>query len=73
MGMLLLDWSAILGIRFEGRIPPREPISHEEAMVMLGIDDLSAFVRTNKVTLKVSHLKKHLGLDQPPTDLQLRH
>uniref|UniRef100_A0A2N9IRV3 Aminotransferase-like plant mobile domain-containing protein n=1 Tax=Fagus sylvatica TaxID=28930 RepID=A0A2N9IRV3_FAGSY len=52
MGMLLLDWSAILGIRFEGRIPPREPISHEEAMVMLGIDDLSAFVRTNKVTLK---------------------
>ena len=28
--MLPVDWSAILGIRFEGRVPPSEPISSPE-------------------------------------------
>jgi hypothetical protein len=57
MGMLPLDWSVILGIRFGGRIHPREYISREEVMVMMGIDDPKAFVGTQKTTLKVVALK----------------
>ncbi len=51
MGVLPLDWSAILGIRFGGKIPPREFISCEKVMVMLGIDDPKDFVETQKMTL----------------------
>uniref|UniRef100_A0A2N9HYF8 Aminotransferase-like plant mobile domain-containing protein n=1 Tax=Fagus sylvatica TaxID=28930 RepID=A0A2N9HYF8_FAGSY len=67
MGMLPLDWSAILGIRFGGRIHPREYISCEEVMVMMGIDDPKAFVGTQKTTLKVVALKgeRELHLVQP--------
>uniref|UniRef100_A0A2N9E170 Uncharacterized protein n=1 Tax=Fagus sylvatica TaxID=28930 RepID=A0A2N9E170_FAGSY len=45
------DMPSALGIRFGGRIPPREYISHE-VMVMLGIDDPKALVGTQKTTLK---------------------
>uniref|UniRef100_A0A2N9G245 Aminotransferase-like plant mobile domain-containing protein n=1 Tax=Fagus sylvatica TaxID=28930 RepID=A0A2N9G245_FAGSY len=37
--VLLVDWSAILGIRFGGRAPPSEPVSSPEALEILGIDD----------------------------------
>uniref|UniRef100_A0A2N9G967 Aminotransferase-like plant mobile domain-containing protein n=1 Tax=Fagus sylvatica TaxID=28930 RepID=A0A2N9G967_FAGSY len=39
MGVLPVDWSAILGIRFGGRIPPSDPVSDFEALEILGIDD----------------------------------
>uniref|UniRef100_A0A2N9F1V6 Reverse transcriptase domain-containing protein n=1 Tax=Fagus sylvatica TaxID=28930 RepID=A0A2N9F1V6_FAGSY len=54
------------------RIPPREYISHEEVMVMMGIDDPKAFVRTQKMTLKVVALKGKGKLYEPPTDVRLR-
>ena len=57
IGVLPLDRSGILGIHFGGRIPPREYISREEVMVMLGIDDPKAFIGTQKMTLKVVALK----------------
>uniref|UniRef100_A0A2N9EA97 Aminotransferase-like plant mobile domain-containing protein n=1 Tax=Fagus sylvatica TaxID=28930 RepID=A0A2N9EA97_FAGSY len=38
----LVDWSAILGIRFGGRAPPSEPISGDEALAILGLDGLDA-------------------------------
>ena len=71
--MLPLDWTAIWGIHFGGRIPPYEHITHEEVMIMMGIDDPKAFVGTQKVTLKVIDLKERLELKHPPTDVQLRH
>jgi hypothetical protein len=61
-----------LGIHFGGRIPPREYISHEEVMVMMGIDDPKAFVGTQKTTLKVVALKGKGELQEPPTDVHLR-
>ena len=69
VGVLPLDWSAILGILFGGRIPSRERISHEKVMIMMGIDDPKAFVGTQKVALKINALKECLELSQPPTDL----
>ena len=72
MEMLPLEWSVILGIRFRGRIPPREYISREEVLVMLGIDDPKAFVKTQKTTLKVVTLKGKIELQEPPTDVRLR-
>ena len=71
MGVLPLDLSAILGIRFGGRIPPREYISHKEVMVMLGIDDPKAFVGTQKTTLKVVALKNKGELQEPYTNVRL--
>uniref|UniRef100_A0A2N9FQL9 Aminotransferase-like plant mobile domain-containing protein n=1 Tax=Fagus sylvatica TaxID=28930 RepID=A0A2N9FQL9_FAGSY len=73
MGVLPLDWSAILGIRFGGRIPPREHLSREEVMVMMGIDDPRAFVETQKMTLKVVALKGKGELQEPLTDVHLCH
>uniref|UniRef100_A0A2N9FIJ2 Aminotransferase-like plant mobile domain-containing protein n=1 Tax=Fagus sylvatica TaxID=28930 RepID=A0A2N9FIJ2_FAGSY len=44
VGVLPVDWSAILGIRFGGRIPPSDPVSDFEALEILGIDDPAAIV-----------------------------
>uniref|UniRef100_A0A2N9I6H3 Aminotransferase-like plant mobile domain-containing protein n=1 Tax=Fagus sylvatica TaxID=28930 RepID=A0A2N9I6H3_FAGSY len=42
MGVLPVDWSAILGIRFGGRIPPSDPVPDFEALEILGIADPAA-------------------------------
>jgi hypothetical protein len=52
MGVLPVDWSAILGIRFGGRAPPSEPISGLEALEILGIDDPAAIEGKKLPSLK---------------------
>uniref|UniRef100_A0A2N9EFT8 Integrase catalytic domain-containing protein n=1 Tax=Fagus sylvatica TaxID=28930 RepID=A0A2N9EFT8_FAGSY len=52
MRVLPVNWSAILGIRFGGRVPPSEPISGPEALDILGIDDLDAIDGTRSPSLK---------------------
>ena len=39
MGVLLVDWSAILGICFGGRSPPSKRVSGSEALAILGLSD----------------------------------
>jgi hypothetical protein len=60
MVVLLLDWSAILGIRFGGRAPPSEHISGCEALAILGLSDPAAHQGTTNIVLKVKYLKKLL-------------
>ena len=74
MGVLLVDWSAILGIRFGGRIPPSEPISGPKALDILGIDDLDAIDGTRLPSLKVKYLRDLLRreMDEPSTELRYR-
>uniref|UniRef100_A0A2N9GTD2 Aminotransferase-like plant mobile domain-containing protein n=1 Tax=Fagus sylvatica TaxID=28930 RepID=A0A2N9GTD2_FAGSY len=43
-GCFTVDWSAILGIRFGGRIPPSDPVPDFEALEILGIADPAAVV-----------------------------
>uniref|UniRef100_A0A2N9J9R4 Aminotransferase-like plant mobile domain-containing protein n=1 Tax=Fagus sylvatica TaxID=28930 RepID=A0A2N9J9R4_FAGSY len=57
VGVLPVDWSAILGIRFGGRIPPSDPVSDFEALEILGIDDPAAIVGKKLFYLKISYLK----------------
>uniref|UniRef100_A0A2N9H9I5 Aminotransferase-like plant mobile domain-containing protein n=1 Tax=Fagus sylvatica TaxID=28930 RepID=A0A2N9H9I5_FAGSY len=38
MGVLPVNWSAILGIRFGGKAPPSEPVSGTKALEILSID-----------------------------------
>jgi hypothetical protein len=72
MGVLPVDWSAILGIRFGGRIPPSEPLSGLEALDILGIDDPDAIDGTRLPSLKVAYLRDLLRreMDEPPTELR---
>ena len=74
MGVLPVDWSAILGIRIEGRVPPSEPISDLEALEILGIDDLDAIEGKRLPSLKVRYLRDLLRRerDEPPTELRYR-
>uniref|UniRef100_A0A2N9I3D5 Aminotransferase-like plant mobile domain-containing protein n=1 Tax=Fagus sylvatica TaxID=28930 RepID=A0A2N9I3D5_FAGSY len=74
MGVFPVDWSAILGIRFGGRIPPSEPISGPEALDILGIDDLDAIDGTRLPSLKVKYLRDLLRreMGEPPTELRYR-
>uniref|UniRef100_A0A2N9HUF2 Aminotransferase-like plant mobile domain-containing protein n=1 Tax=Fagus sylvatica TaxID=28930 RepID=A0A2N9HUF2_FAGSY len=55
MGVLPVDWSAILGIRFGGRAPPSEPVSSPEALDILGIEDPSAIEGTKSTSLRLSY------------------
>uniref|UniRef100_A0A2N9HG98 Aminotransferase-like plant mobile domain-containing protein n=1 Tax=Fagus sylvatica TaxID=28930 RepID=A0A2N9HG98_FAGSY len=66
--------SAILGIRFGGRIPPSEPISDFEALEILGIGDPAAVVGKKLSSLKVSYLRDLLRreIEEPPTELRYR-
>jgi hypothetical protein len=72
MRVLPVNWSAILGIRFGGRVPPSEPISGPEALDILGIDDLDAIDGTRSPSLKVRYLRDLLRKekDEPPTERQ---
>jgi hypothetical protein len=74
MGVLPVDWSTILGIRFEGRVPPSEPISGPEALDILGIDDPDAIEGKKLPSLKVRYLRDLLRreMDEPPTELRYR-
>jgi hypothetical protein len=74
MGVLPVDWSAILGIRFGGRIPPSDPVSDFEALEILGIDDPAAIVGKKLFYLKISYLRDLLvrEIEEPPTELRYR-
>uniref|UniRef100_A0A2N9HRE7 Aminotransferase-like plant mobile domain-containing protein n=1 Tax=Fagus sylvatica TaxID=28930 RepID=A0A2N9HRE7_FAGSY len=74
VGVLPVDWSAILGIRFGGRIPPSDPVSDFEALEILGIDDPAAIVGKRFFHLKISYLKDLLvrEIEEPPTELRYR-
>uniref|UniRef100_A0A2N9I571 Aminotransferase-like plant mobile domain-containing protein n=1 Tax=Fagus sylvatica TaxID=28930 RepID=A0A2N9I571_FAGSY len=52
VGVLPVDWSAILGIRFGGRIPPSDPVSDFEALEILGIDDPAAIIEEPPTELR---------------------
>uniref|UniRef100_A0A2N9HLK5 Aminotransferase-like plant mobile domain-containing protein n=1 Tax=Fagus sylvatica TaxID=28930 RepID=A0A2N9HLK5_FAGSY len=66
VGVLPVDWSAILGIRFGGRIPPSDPVSDFEALEILGIDDPAAIVGKKLFYLKISYLKDLLSTIPTP-------
>jgi hypothetical protein len=74
MGVPPVDWSAILGIRFGGRVPPSEPISDFEALEILGIDDPATIEGKKFPSLRVRYLKDLLmrEMDEPPTELRYR-
>jgi hypothetical protein len=74
MGVLPVDWSAILGIRFGGRIPPSDPVPDFEALEILGIADPAAIVGKNRPSLRISYLKDLLRreIEEPPTELRYR-
>jgi hypothetical protein len=73
-GVLPVDWSAILGIRFRGKAPPSEPISGPEALDILGIDDPHAIDGTRSPSLRIRYLRDLLRRerDEPPTELRYR-
>uniref|UniRef100_A0A2N9EUV3 Aminotransferase-like plant mobile domain-containing protein n=1 Tax=Fagus sylvatica TaxID=28930 RepID=A0A2N9EUV3_FAGSY len=74
MGVLLMDWSAILGIPFGGRAPPNELVSGPEALDILGIKDPSAIEGTRSTILTLRYLRDLLRgeRDEPPTELRYR-
>ena len=74
VGVLPVDWSAILGIRFGGRIPPSDSIPDFEALGILGIADPAAIVGKNRPSLRISYLKDLLRREiaEPPTELRYR-
>jgi hypothetical protein len=74
MGVLPMDWSAILGIRFGGKVPPSEPVSGPEALDILGIEDPSAIEGTKSTSLRLRYLRDLLRRqkDEPPTELRYR-
>ena len=74
MGVLPIDWSAILGIRFGGRAPPSEPISGPEALEILGIDVPDAIESIKLPSLRVRYLADVLrrDKDEPPIELRYR-
>lgn len=67
-----MDWSAILGIRFEGRVPPSERISDSEAMDILGLSEPKACRGTSSIVLRVRYLRELLEREreEPPTELR---
>jgi hypothetical protein len=74
MRVLPVDRSAILGIRFGGRVPLSEPVSSPEALDILGIDDPHAIVGTRSPSLRLQYLGDLLRRerDEPPTELRYR-
>ena len=74
MGALPVDWSAILGIRFGGRVPPSEPVDGFEALEILGIDDPAAIEGKKLPSLRIRYLRDILRkeMEEPPTELRYR-
>jgi hypothetical protein len=74
MAVLPVDWSAILGIRFGGRVPPSEPIDGFEAREILGLADRDAIEGVRRPSVRIRHLADVLRRDreEPPTELRYR-
>jgi hypothetical protein len=74
MAVLPVDWSAILGIRFGGRVPPSEPIDGFEAREILGLADHDATEGTRRPSVRIRYLADVLRRDreEPPTELRYR-
>ena len=74
MGVLPVDWSAILGIRFGGRVPPSEPVDGFEALKILGIYDSAAIEGKKLPSLRIRYLRDTLRreIEEPPTELRYR-
>ena len=74
IGVLPVDWSAILGIRFGGRVPPSEPVADFEALEILGIDDPAAIEGKKLTYLRIRYLGDLLRreIEEPPTELRYR-
>ncbi len=74
MGVLPVDWNAILGIRFSGKAPPSERISSPKALAILGLSDLAACDGTTNIVLRVRYLRDLLVEEraEPPTKLRYR-
>uniref|UniRef100_A0A2N9EEA6 Aminotransferase-like plant mobile domain-containing protein n=1 Tax=Fagus sylvatica TaxID=28930 RepID=A0A2N9EEA6_FAGSY len=72
MGVLPVDWSAILGIRFGGRVPLSEPVSGAEALDILGIDNPDAIEGARTPSLRIHYLRDLLRRerDELPTELR---
>ena len=72
MKVLPVDWSAILGICFKGRVPSSELVSSPEALDILGIDDPHAIDGTRSPSLRLRYLRELLRRerDEPPTELR---
>ena len=72
--MLPVDWSAILGIRFGGRVPPSEPVDGFEALEILGIDDDRAIEGKKLPSLRIRYLRDVLRreIEKPPIELRYR-
>jgi hypothetical protein len=74
MAVLPVDWSAILGIRFGGRVPLSEPIDGFEAREILGLADHDATEGTRRPSVRIRYLADVLRRDreEPPTELRYR-
>uniref|UniRef100_A0A2N9FVP5 Aminotransferase-like plant mobile domain-containing protein n=1 Tax=Fagus sylvatica TaxID=28930 RepID=A0A2N9FVP5_FAGSY len=74
MAVLPVDWSAILGIRFGGRVPPSEPVDGLEAREILGLADRDAIEGSRRPAVRIRHLADVLRRDreEPPTELRYR-
>ena len=72
MGVLPVDWSAILGIRFGGRVPLSEPVFGPVALDILGIDDPDTIKGTRSPSLRIQYLRDLLRRekDELPTELR---
>ena len=68
-GVLPVDWSTILGIRFGGKAPPSEPVSGTEALEILSIDDPDAIEGKRSLSLRIRYLGDLLRRerDEPST------
>uniref|UniRef100_A0A2N9F750 Aminotransferase-like plant mobile domain-containing protein n=1 Tax=Fagus sylvatica TaxID=28930 RepID=A0A2N9F750_FAGSY len=74
MAVLLVDWSAILGIRFGGRAPPSEPVDGFKAREILGLADRDAIKGSRRPSVRIRYLADVLRRDreEPPTELRYR-
>jgi hypothetical protein len=73
MRVLPVDWSAILGIRFGGRVPLSEPVSGAEALDILGIDNPDAIKGTRTPSLRIHYLRDLLRRERDELPTKLRY
>ena len=73
MGVLPVDWSPILGIRFGGRASPSEHVSGPMALNFLGLDDPVAIKGTRSVVLRFWYLRDLLKREKEEPPIELRY
>ena len=73
MGVLPVDWSPILGIRFRGRASPSEHVSGPKALNILGLDDPAAIKGTRSVVLRFWYLRDLLKREKEEPPIELRY